>query len=172
MHWHHYYYPVKEDRPSPPWPSSLDTSASLVLNRHYTEKNTNIFEEVNDIKRLKMTEVALIYLEKITINIQQQPEISLPSKRSLPGRSHAISWLALIAPHSMHPPLVVLRGVTCPVSSETNRVLLSGHHQVINHFLSYSLSSSLVIFFSVISFPTEDYPCCPPLWSTFGVSTL
>ena len=53
----------------------------LILKRHHMEDNTSILERENDIKRLKMTEAVYIYSEKPSINIQQQPELSLPTRR-------------------------------------------------------------------------------------------
>ncbi|MPD00771.1 hypothetical protein E2C01_096268 [Portunus trituberculatus] len=43
----------------------------IVLKRKHMEQNTEILEKVNNIKRLRMMEATLIYLEKPTINIQQ-----------------------------------------------------------------------------------------------------
>ncbi|MPC37008.1 hypothetical protein E2C01_030480 [Portunus trituberculatus] len=63
----------------------------LLVRRQHIEKNTEILEKVNDIKRLKMTEAILIYFEEPTIYIQQQPEVSLPSKQPPPGRKQAVS---------------------------------------------------------------------------------
>ena len=57
----------------------------MILKRHHMDSNTIILEKQNDHKRLKMTEAVLIYAEKPTINIQQQAEFSLPTKRQ-PGR--------------------------------------------------------------------------------------
>ncbi|MPC65848.1 hypothetical protein E2C01_059984 [Portunus trituberculatus] len=64
------------------------------------EQNTEVLEKVNDIKRLKTTEATLIYLEKPIINIQQQSEVSLPSKLPLLSPSQVASSLALTAPHT------------------------------------------------------------------------
>ena len=53
----------------------------IILKRHHMDNNTIILEKVNDHKRLRMTEAVYIYSGKPTINIQQQPDQSLPSKR-------------------------------------------------------------------------------------------
>lgn len=57
----------------------------IILKRHHMESNTTILVKENDIRRLKMTEAVHIYSEKPTINIQQQPESSLPSQRQPHG---------------------------------------------------------------------------------------
>ncbi|MPC94714.1 hypothetical protein E2C01_089894 [Portunus trituberculatus] len=83
--------------PSVGWASSLGLSSKMAqyaattsARQHMEEKN-DILEKVNDIKRFKMTEATLIYLKKPAINIQQQPQIFLPLKLPLPGRSQAVS---------------------------------------------------------------------------------
>ncbi|MPC14381.1 hypothetical protein E2C01_007145 [Portunus trituberculatus] len=53
----------------------------LILKRKHMEDKTPILTTDNNIKRLKMTEAVLIYTLKPSINIQQQPDTSLPSKR-------------------------------------------------------------------------------------------
>ncbi|KAK8405520.1 hypothetical protein O3P69_001820 [Scylla paramamosain] len=77
------------------------TEHELFLKRHHTENNTSILEKVSDIKRLRMTEATHIHLEKPSINIQQQ-EVSLPTKRLLPGRTQAQRLLALQPPALRH----------------------------------------------------------------------
>ncbi|MPC80737.1 hypothetical protein E2C01_075325 [Portunus trituberculatus] len=63
----------------------------ILLKRKHMKQNTGIVEKGNDIRRLKITEATLIYLKKPTINIQQQPEVSLPSKRQPLSRGQAAS---------------------------------------------------------------------------------
>ena len=53
----------------------------IILKRKHLDENTTILTTDNNIKRLKMTEAVMIYTLKPSINIQQQPDLSLPSKR-------------------------------------------------------------------------------------------
>ncbi|XP_050718033.1 uncharacterized protein LOC126999444 [Eriocheir sinensis] len=53
----------------------------LILRRKHMEDNTIILTRENNNKRLKMTEAVLIYTQKPAINIQQQPDTSLLTKR-------------------------------------------------------------------------------------------
>ncbi|MPC78635.1 hypothetical protein E2C01_073128 [Portunus trituberculatus] len=67
----------------------------LIQKRHHMKSNTTILAKENDLRRLKMTETVHIHSEKPTINIQQQPESSLPYQRqpngAATGRSLAAS---------------------------------------------------------------------------------
>ncbi|MPC91946.1 hypothetical protein E2C01_087012 [Portunus trituberculatus] len=69
----------------------------LFLKRQHMESNTTILAKENDCRRLKMTEAEHIHSEKPTINIQQQPESSLPSQRQPNG---AATGFTLAAPNT------------------------------------------------------------------------
>ena len=58
----------------------------IILKRKHLEDNTTIIDRENNIKRLKMTEAVLIHTERPQINIQQQPDTSLPSRKQ---RTHS-----------------------------------------------------------------------------------
>ncbi|XP_045127711.1 uncharacterized protein LOC123514127 [Portunus trituberculatus] len=69
----------------------------LILKRHHMESSTTILAKENDLRRLKMTEAVHIHSEKPTINIQQQPESSLPSQ---PQPNGAATGRSLAAPNT------------------------------------------------------------------------
>ena len=52
-----------------------------ILRRQHILKNTTILEREHDLRRLRMLESVLIHTKKPEINIQQQPDISLPTRR-------------------------------------------------------------------------------------------
>ena len=62
----------------------------IILRRQHMEENTAVLTNENDKKRLKMAEAVLIYTHKPSINIQQQPDVSLPSKKQGPRSSSPI----------------------------------------------------------------------------------
>ena len=67
----------------------------IILKRQHMENNTTILVKENNIRRLKMTEAVHIYSEKPTINIQQQPESSLPSQGQPQGDTAGCSLVAM-----------------------------------------------------------------------------
>ena len=67
-------------------------SHGLQLTRSHMDNNTIILEKQTNKSRLKMTEAVYIHTIKPSINIQVQPESTIPTRRHLIGRQTTRDW--------------------------------------------------------------------------------
>lgn len=78
-------------------------SHGILLTRKHMDENTTIISKETNKRRLKMTEAVYINTDKPIINVQLQPEMTLPTRRHPTGHTHQSLPAALPSPHPNPP---------------------------------------------------------------------